>query len=159
LDKNCPSDPPHLLLNRNTSEASQPATEAGRLAELAAVITAAWPKLPGRPGARLLARIAATVQDDMLDEFRALLLSKARKVESFGLAESLAQELRDRRRADDAARESNAADKAAAEISRVEAILRDPSLTDEERPAYQEYLDALRRKPTTEPTRAQKGAA
>jgi hypothetical protein len=151
LDQNDPSDHPHLLLNRNTSEQAGQ-QQAGRLAELAAVITETWPKLPGRPGAKLLGRIEVTLREIPLNEFRALLQSKARKVVSFGLAECLANELRTRWEADAVAQQQHIADKVAAEIQRVESILRDPRLSAEERAQYQSYLGGLRCPPKTETT-------
>jgi hypothetical protein len=145
-------------VGQSTSGSVGKAPETDGLTEL---LTQAWPKTPGHPGAKLVAEIAAilTAADIPLAEFRAFLASRRAKATSFGLALPLARELRDRRNGDNARRSQSAADKHSHEIERVKKILRDPKLSAEERAGYQRYLDALRREPKSETTRVQKGAA
>jgi uncharacterized protein YdaU (DUF1376 family) len=111
---------------------------------LAATITQTWPHLTGQPGSKLLAEIAALIDNGMLDGYRSILRSRRAKATSFGFALNLAQEVHDCLRAENEQRQCYIAARSAAEIERLEGILRDPRLTDEERAAYQNWLDAER---------------
>jgi hypothetical protein len=139
--------------------ASQPASgSGGQAGRLAALITEAWPKLPGHPGPKLITRIEAILGDDIpLAEFRALLQSKARKVEGFGLAESLARELRQRRNGDESRpvqmETATITEADLEDLDRIIAGTKDPkSRAEFERAEYAEAMKQQR-------TRATKGAA
>jgi hypothetical protein len=150
------------------SSASQPTSSsvgeamAGRLA---ALITEAWPKLPGHPGAKLIGDIADELRDIPLSEYRALLVSKARQVRSFGLALNLARDLRERRNGDARARKQHDVDKRDREdvqrdeqIKTLESMRDDPTHADD-RAQIEAMLADLKRTPKSETTRARKGAA
>jgi hypothetical protein len=123
---------------------SQPAYGKGETGGLAELLTRTWAHIPGAPGPKLLARIAAILGDIPVEQFQALLVSRRMKARSFGLAEQLAVELRQRWNADAAERKRIAEAEAQDKIQRIESWLADPSTPPEERPDLERYLSELR---------------
>jgi hypothetical protein len=138
----------------NYKQASQPASsnsEAGRLAEIAAILTNAWPNLVGAPGKKLLSKIAGILGDTSLAEFRGLLESKRRKVESFGLAELLAADLISRRNGAAAANQTREDADRQRQIHQAEDMLAaDPGMSQRDRQELLSYIAKLKKSAKSE---------
>jgi hypothetical protein len=130
---------------RSSSQSSSAPVETGGLAGL---LTQVWNHVPGSPGPKLLARIAAALGDAPLEQFHELLVSRRRKAQSFGLAAQLAAELSERWKAEAAQREPIGQATAGADVQHkievFESALADPSTAPEMRAEIEQWLTELR---------------
>jgi hypothetical protein len=123
---------------------SQPAYVKGKTGGLAELLTQTWKHIPGSPGAKLVARIAASLGDVPVGHFHQLLVARRAKARSFGLALELAGELRERWNAEATEREQAADAEAQRQIRLAESLLADGGISPDERSELERWLGEQR---------------